>query len=101
MPEDHPDEPSFQALGICDDTASSNHDVPEYDAYWYYAGLSTSSPKLVYRTSTDEFIRPTGRGVLSSRLMKLRHVPDNHQLGENGLWDRIRSEVRGVLQVDA
>jgi hypothetical protein len=29
--------------------------------------------------------------------MKLRTVPENHKLGEDDLWDRIRAEVHGVL----
>ena len=31
------------------------------------------------------------------RLMKLLTVPENHKLGEDGLWDRIHAKVRGVL----
>jgi len=76
----------------------SPHDVPKPEAYLYYAGLSGPSgrgPKLIYRTSCDNFVPPDGPEAYR-RLMKLRTVPENHKLGEDGLWDRIRAEVRGV-----
>jgi hypothetical protein len=40
---------------------------------------------------------PLPMGLRHRRLMKLRTVPENHKLGEEGLWDRIRAEARGVL----
>ncbi|CAA7258758.1 unnamed protein product [Cyclocybe aegerita] len=49
-----------------------------------------------YRTSSDKFVPPDGPEAYR-RLMKLRTVPENHKLGEDGLWDRIRAEVQGVL----
>lgn len=73
--------------------------MPKPEAYLYYAGLSGPSgrgPKLIYRTSCDNFVPPDGPEAYR-RLMKLRTVPENHKLGEDGLWDRIRAEVRGVL----
>ncbi|OJT09444.1 hypothetical protein TRAPUB_14075 [Trametes pubescens] len=90
MLDDHPDKP--KALGTSD---HDTHNVPEYEAYKYYGGLSGfggRGPKLVYRTSTDKFAAPRGPEAYS-RVMRLRHVPNNHKLGQEGLWDRIRSEV--------
>jgi hypothetical protein len=75
------------------------HDVPQLEAYLYYAGISGPSgrgPKLIYRTSCDKFVPPDGPEA-HRRLMKLRTVPVNHKLGEDGLWDRVRAEVRAVL----
>ncbi|KAH9931504.1 uncharacterized protein B0H18DRAFT_1093306 [Fomitopsis serialis] len=73
----------------------SPHDVPKLEAHLYYAGLSGhSGPKLVYRTSCDKFVPPDGPEAYR-RLMRLRTVPENHKLGKDGLWDRIRAE-RGI-----
>ncbi|KAK7470057.1 hypothetical protein VKT23_001495 [Stygiomarasmius scandens] len=77
----------------------SPHDVPKLEAYLYYAGLSGPSgrgPRLIYRTSSDKFVPPDGPDAYR-RLMKLRTVPENHKLGKDGLWDRIRTEVVKLL----
>jgi hypothetical protein len=90
-----------------DDTSSSvssvatlPYDVPKLEAYLYHAGLSGPSghsPKLIYRTSTDKFIPPDGPEAYR-RLMKLRtDIPENHKLGNDNLWKRVREEVCGLL----
>lgn len=81
----------------------SPYDVPKLEAYLYYAGLSGPNgrgPKLVYRTTREKekFVLPAGPEAYR-RLMKLRTVPENHKLGSKKLWDPIRTEVRGVLDV--
>jgi hypothetical protein len=76
------------------------YEVSRLEAYVYYAGLSPDGrgPKLVYRTSTDEFVPPNGPEAYK-RLMKLSPVPEDHKLGQDGLWDSIRDQARGRLYV--
>ncbi|KAG8743140.1 hypothetical protein FRC10_000357 [Ceratobasidium sp. 414] len=77
----------------------SPYDVPKLEAYLYYAGLSGPSgrgPKLIYRTSCDKFVPPDGPKAYR-RLMKLRTAPENHKLGEDDLWDRVRADVVKLL----
>ena len=83
--------------------AASPHDVPPLEANFYYASLSPShdgrglnnrGPRLIYRTSKDKFVPPTGPEAYRG-LMKLCPVPEVHQLGNDCLWGRILNEVRG------
>lgn len=77
---------------------ASPHDLPSFEANLYYAGLSPGpnarGPRLIYRTSKDKFVLPTGPETYP-RLMELCLVPEDHQLGNDGLWDSIRNKVRG------
>ncbi|KIM25253.1 hypothetical protein M408DRAFT_331350 [Serendipita vermifera MAFF 305830] len=76
----------------------SLHEVSKVEAYRYYAGLGHNGrgPKLIYRTSDDKFVEPEGPRAYR-RLMKLCTVPEDHELGQEGLWDRIRDQVVELL----
>ena len=79
---------------------TSPHEVPRAEGYLYYAGLGPNGrgPKLIYRTSDDKFVEPEGPRAYT-RLMKLCPVPEDHELGQDGRWDRIRDQVRGRFGV--
>lgn len=83
---------------------SSPHDPDPFEAKHYYFGISfdrgkVRGPKLIYRTSKDIWVPPTGPDTYP-RLMRLCDVPGDHQLSKDpGLWDIIRNEVRGHLEV--
>ncbi|KIJ11189.1 hypothetical protein PAXINDRAFT_177375 [Paxillus involutus ATCC 200175] len=87
-----------------DDTSSvssvepSPHEVPRVEAHRYYAGLGPNGrgPKLIYRTSDDKFVEAEGPEAYR-RLMKIRAVPEDYELGQDGLWDRIRDQVVELL----
>ena len=74
------------------------HEVPKIEGGLYYAGVGPKGrgPKLVYRTSEDKFEEPDGPEAYR-RLMRVIPVPDSHEFGENGMWDRVRDKVRGLL----
>jgi len=74
------------------------HEVPKVEARLYYAGIRPKGrgPKLIYRTSSDIFEEPSGFEAYA-RLMKVITVPENHEFGKNGLWDRVRDKVCGFL----
>ncbi|KAH8980960.1 hypothetical protein EDB86DRAFT_3087553 [Lactarius hatsudake] len=76
----------------------SPHEVPKVEANLYYAGLSPNGcgPKLIYRTSDDKFIEAEGPRAYK-RLMRLCPVPEDHELGQDGRWDRIRDQVVELL----
>jgi hypothetical protein len=78
----------------------SPYDVPKLEAVFYYAGLGPNGkgPKLVYRTSSDEFAAPDGPESYK-RLMKLVFVDEDHELGKGGLWDTVRDQVSDHLDV--
>lgn len=84
------------------DTSSSvdrsPHEVSRLERHFYYAGLGPNGrgPKLIYRTSDDKFVDLKGPKA-DKRLMKLCPVPEDHELGHPGRWDRIRDEVRVAL----
>ena len=81
-----------------DESTTSPYEVPETEAYSYYAGVRSNGrgPKLIYRTSDDKFEEPFGPEAYP-RLMRIVAVPDSHELGQNGLWDRVRDKVPGFL----
>jgi hypothetical protein len=74
------------------------YDVPVVEANTYYAGVGPGGcgPRLIYRTSADKFEEPTGPEAYK-RLMRVVAVPDSHELGKNGMWDRVRDRVCGLL----
>lgn len=77
---------------------SSPYEVSRIEANLYYAGvgLKGRGPKLIYRTSVDKFEEPRGPEAYR-RLMRVVPVPDSHKFGENGMWDTVRDQVRGLL----
>lgn len=74
------------------------HEPSRIEAHLYYAGLRRKGrgPKLVYRDSSDIYEEPSGPEEYK-RLMRLVAVPDDHEFGKDGLWDRVRDKVRGLL----
>jgi len=74
------------------------HEPSRIEAHLYYAGLRPKGrgPKLVYRDSSDVYEEPSGPEEYK-RLMRLVAVPDDHEFGKDGLWDRVRDKVRGLL----
>jgi hypothetical protein len=74
----------------------SPHEVPRAEGNIYYAGIGPNGrgPKLIYRTSDDKFVEPEWPDGYK-RLMKLCPVPEDHELGQDGRWDRIRDKARG------
>jgi len=77
---------------------SDPHEPSRIEAHLYYAGLRLKGrgPKLVYRDSSDVYEEPSGPEEYK-RLMRLVAVPDDHEFGKDGLWDRVRDKVRGLL----
>lgn len=67
----------------------------EIESFGYYGGLgelNRGGPKLIYRTSKDLFREVVGP-YSYYRTMKMREVPEDHEIGKGGLWDRIRDRV--------
>ncbi|TFY57033.1 hypothetical protein EVG20_g8701 [Dentipellis fragilis] len=54
-------------------------------------------PKLVYRTSSDEFVELHGPEAYT-RLMKLICIDEDHELGKDGLWDIVRDQTVELLK---
>jgi hypothetical protein len=77
---------------------SSPYEVSKIEANLYYAGVGPKErgPKLIYRTSDDKFEEPDGPEAFK-RLMRVVAVPDSHESGQNGMWDRVRDQVRSLL----
>ncbi|KAH7881699.1 hypothetical protein F5I97DRAFT_1291768 [Phlebopus sp. FC_14] len=74
------------------------HDVSKVEAHLYYAGVrGNRGPKLVWRDSPDKFEEPSGPDAYK-RLMKIVPVPDDHEFGVDGLWDRVRDHVVKLLK---
>ncbi|KAF4619396.1 hypothetical protein D9613_005528 [Agrocybe pediades] len=78
--------------------SSSPHDVSRAEASLYYAGVGPKGrgPKLIYRTSDDVFYEPSGPEMYK-RLMRIVPVPDDHQIGQNNMWDKLRDQVMSLL----
>lgn len=77
--------------------ASISNELPddEIESFGYYGGLgerNRGGPKLIYRTSKDLFREVVGP-YSYYRTMKMREVPEDHEIGKGGLWDRIRDRV--------
>lgn len=79
---------------------SSADVISNYEATHYYAGVGPKGegPVLIYRDSPDKFEEPSGPEAYT-RLMRIVPVPDDHEFGQNGRWDRIRDHVRGFFFV--
>lgn len=76
-------------------TVESPHEPSRIEAHLYYAGLRANDrgPKLIYRDSSDVYVEPTGPEEYK-RLMRLVAVPNDHEFGNDGLWERVRAKVR-------
>ena len=90
--------PSDDSVSSATTAELSPHDVSKLEANLYYAGVGPKGrgPKLIYRTSDDKFEEPSGPEAYT-RLMRVVAVPDNHEFGQNGMWDRVRDQVCGLL----
>jgi hypothetical protein len=78
----------------------SSHEVPKLEKYLYYFGLRGNrrlGPKLVFRTSTDVFVPPTGPEQ-DTRAMQLLGVYDHNKLSKNKLWATVREKVSDLLE---
>ncbi|CAE6540131.1 unnamed protein product [Rhizoctonia solani] len=78
---------------------SSSHGVSKFEAYLYYYGLRGNrkpGPKLIYRTSTDIFLPPSGPSQ-DLRKIQLLAVHEHAKLGRKNLWATIRDKTVGIL----
>lgn len=75
-----------------------SHEVSKLEAYYYYFGIAPkgSHPRLIHRDSPDVFEEPTGPETYA-RLMRLVDVPGDHEFARNGLWEKVRDWVCGLL----
>lgn len=90
---------SSSTSGLTATTVESDPYKPSrIEAHLYYAGLRPKGrgPKLVYRDSSDVYEEPSGPEEYK-RLMRLVAVPDDHEFGKDGLWDRVRDKVVELL----
>lgn len=90
----------FSDLSLYDEQASSvssgseaPYVVSHVEATFYYAGISRSPPKLVYRTSKDPFVMP--KGPEAYRRLKYLYPVYDHELGNK--WKDISSKIRDLL----
>jgi len=74
-------------------SAPPPHVISKVEATFYYAGISRSPPKLVYRTSKDPFVMP--KGPEAYRRLKHPYPVYDHKLGDN--WENVRPKVRDLL----
>ena len=85
-------------LGDYASSASSNpsrYEVSKAEAMFYYAGISPTPPKLVYRTGGEKmpFVMPKGQEAYR-RLKQARGV-FGHKL--NAIWNDVGPKVRDLL----
>ncbi|TFY83041.1 hypothetical protein EWM64_g973 [Hericium alpestre] len=98
-PTTSPTEIEFSDLSLLDSYESSDSSgPPRYavstaEATFYYSGISPSPPQLVFRTSKQPWVKPTGPEAYR-HLKQLRPVY-GHQL--NDLWDTIGPQVVDLL----
>ena len=71
------------------------HGISKDEANHYYAGIrhGGGGPKLIYRTSKDQFAPPLGPET-SRGFVSFCPVPTDHCVSEVGVWDAIRPAVR-------
>ena len=90
----------FQDADSSSDTSyESDYELPKLERLLYYFGLRGNGrlgPKLVYRTSKDVFTPPTGPDY-DLRTMQLLTVHEHVKLNEDNLWNKIRGEVRDLV----
>lgn len=80
---------------------SSVHNVPKLEKHFYYFDTSSDShlgPKLIYRTSKDKFMPPTGPEN-DPRPIWLLQVNNHAQLGKDNLWATVHDKVCDLLEV--
>ena len=73
----------------------SSHGVSKLESHLYYTGLrgrGKRGPKLIYRTSTDIFLPPSGP-FQEVRERQLLTVHEHPKLSQDNLWATIRDEV--------
>ncbi|EJT98039.1 hypothetical protein DACRYDRAFT_96687 [Dacryopinax primogenitus] len=77
---------------------SSPHAPSRIEAHLYYSGIRENGrgPKLIYRDSSDVYVEPTGPEEYK-RLMRLVAVPDHHEFGNDGLWEKVRDKFVELL----
>ncbi|KAH8930748.1 hypothetical protein BT69DRAFT_1327670 [Atractiella rhizophila] len=78
---------------------TSTHAVSKFEAYFYYHGIRGDrrlGPKLIFRTSTDEFVVPTEPGQ-EPRKIQLLSMHKHAKLQTNNLWATVRKETVGIL----
>jgi hypothetical protein len=85
-------------LGDDASSASSNphrYEVSKAEAMFYYAGISPTPPKLVYRTGADKtpWVKPTGQEAY--RKLKQARGVFGHKL--NDIWNDVGPKVRDLL----
>ncbi|KAH7890436.1 hypothetical protein F5I97DRAFT_1922768 [Phlebopus sp. FC_14] len=82
-------------LSLYDEYASSvpPYAISKFEATFYYAGISRSPPKLVYRTSKDPFVMP--KGPEAYRRLKYLYPVYDHELGDK--WEDVCPKVRDLL----
>ena len=94
-----PTDTDFSDLRLYDEYTSSvsspPHVVSKVEAAFYYAGISRSPPKLVYRTSKDSFVMPMPKGPEAYRRLKHLYPVYDHKLGDK--WEDVRPKVRDLL----
>lgn len=94
-----PTDTDFSDLGFYEEDASSvSFGSPPYvisklEAAFFYAGISRSPPKLVYRTSKGFFVIP--KGPEAYRRLKHPYPVYNHELGDK--WKDVGPKVRDLL----
>jgi hypothetical protein len=92
-------ETNLSDLSLHNENASSvSSGSPPYviskaEATFYYAGISRSPPKLVYRTSRDPFVM--SKGPEAYRRLKHLYPVYDHKLGDK--WEDVRPKVRDLL----
>ena len=83
-------------LNLYDEYASSvssgspPYAISKVEAIFYYAGISSSPPKLVYRTSKDPFVMP--KGPEAYRRLKHLYPVYDRKLGDK--WEDVRPSPR-------
>ncbi|KAL1761683.1 hypothetical protein FB107DRAFT_285953 [Schizophyllum commune] len=74
------------------------HGISKDEANHYYAGIrhGGGGPKLIYRTSKDQFAPPLGPET-SRGFVSFCPVPTDHCVSEVGVWDAIRPAIIKTL----
>lgn len=87
--------PNSESESSATTAESSPHEPSRVEAHLYYAGIRENGrgPKLIYRDSSDVYVEPNGPEEYK-RLMRLVAVPDYHEFGQDGLWEKVRAKVR-------
>ncbi|KJA21087.1 hypothetical protein HYPSUDRAFT_203275 [Hypholoma sublateritium FD-334 SS-4] len=78
-----------------DASSASSYEVSKAEAVFYYAGISPTPPKLVYRTGADKtpWVKPTGQEAY--RKLKQARGVFGHKL--NDIWNDVGPKVRDLL----